>query len=94
MRRISRTPSLIGISNDDEFRATIEVARQRARTRNHSLEESARLSKVADSGKLKLHKEWITLLRALKNYVSTVLGQYGVTLIYVIRDCAAPDYDI
>ena len=56
-RRISRTPSLIGIRNAAKFRAVIEVARQRARIRKHSLEESAILSKASDSGKLKRHKE-------------------------------------
>ena len=55
-RRISWTPSLIGISNASEFRAAIEAAIHRARTRNHSLEESDRLSKVATPGKLKRHK--------------------------------------
>ena len=35
-RSISRTPSLIGISNAAEFRAAIEAARQRARIRKPS----------------------------------------------------------
>ena len=37
-RRISWTPSLIVISNAAEFRAKIELARQRVRIRKHSLE--------------------------------------------------------
>ena len=60
VRRISPTPSLIGTSNAVEFRAAVEAARQRARIRNHSLEESASLSKAADTVKLKWHKNWIT----------------------------------
>ena len=36
-RRISWTPSLIGISNAAKFRATIEAERQRDRIREHSL---------------------------------------------------------
>ena len=68
-RRISRTPSLIGISNADEFRAAIEAARQRARIRKHSIEESGILRKAANTGKLKRYKDWITWSRALKNYL-------------------------
>ena len=37
-KRISWTPSPIGISNAAEFRAAIEAERQRARIRKHSLE--------------------------------------------------------
>ena len=68
-RRISRTPSLIGISNITEFCAAMEAARQKARIRNYSLEESAILSKAANPGKLKRHKDWITWSRALNNYM-------------------------
>ena len=91
---ISPTPSLIGISNAEKCRAAIEVARQRARIRKYSLEESASLSKVSNPGKLKWHKDWITWSRALKNYLLTIIGQDGVPLSYVIRDSAAPDYAI
>ena len=59
-RRISRKPSLIGISNAAEFRAAIEAARQRDRIRKHSLEESSSLGQDADPVKLKRHKDWIT----------------------------------
>ena len=56
-RRISWTPSLTGIINASKFRSEIEAARQRARIRKHSLEESASLSKAADTGNLKRHKD-------------------------------------
>ena len=92
--RISRTQSLIGISSTAEFRAVIEAARQRARISKHGLEESVSLGKAADTYNLKLHKYCITWSRALKNYLSTNIGQDGVRLIYVIRDCATPDYAI
>ena len=36
--RISRKPSLIGISNAAKFHAAIEAARQRARIRKHILD--------------------------------------------------------
>ena len=84
-RRISRTPSLIGINNPSKLRAVIEAARQRSRIRKHSLEGSDSLSKAVDSGELKRHKDWITCSRTLKNYLSTILGRYGVPLIYVMR---------
>ena len=59
-RRISRTPSLISISNAAKSCAEIEVARQRDRIRKHFLEESASLSKATNTGKLKQHKDRIT----------------------------------
>ena len=65
-RRISRATSLIGTSNAAEFCAAIEAARQRARIKEHSLEESASLSKDTNTGKIKLHKDWITWSRAIK----------------------------
>ena len=68
-RRISRTPLLTGIINATEFCSAIEAARQRARIRKHSLEESASLSNSANPGKLKQHKDWITWSRALNNYM-------------------------
>ena len=74
-RRISRTTSLIGIINAAKFRDAIEAERQRARIRKHSLEESAILGKATNPIKLKRHKDWITWSRALKNYLSTILGQ-------------------
>ena len=92
--RISWTTSLIGIINADEFHTEIEAASQMARIRKHRLEESDSLSKAADPGKLKRHTDWITWSRALKNYPSTILGQDGVPLIYVIRECAETDYAI
>ena len=66
-RRISRAPSLIGIRNAAELRDTIEATRQRTRIRKLSLEELDSLSKAANPGNLKRHKEWITWSRALKN---------------------------
>ena len=53
--------------------------------RNHSLEELDILIKAANPGKLKRHKYWITWSRSLKNYISTILGQDFVPLVYVIR---------
>ena len=52
-RRISGAPSLVGIRNEAKFRTVVEVARDRDRIRNQHLEESVRLSKSADLGKLK-----------------------------------------
>ena len=52
-RKISQTPSPIGIINAAKFRAAIEAAIQRAMIRKHSLEESSSLSKAANTSKLK-----------------------------------------
>ena len=92
--RIIWTPSLIGISNAAKFHAAIEAARQSYRIRKHSLDEFDSLRKAANPGKLKHHKDWIKWSRALNNYLSTIIYQYGVTLRYVIRECEAPDYVI
>ena len=51
-RRISQTPSLIGISNAAKFHAAVETARHSASIRKHILEESSILSKAAYPGKL------------------------------------------
>ena len=41
-----------------------------------------------------MHKNWITCYREINNYLSTILGQDGVPLRYLIRESAAPDYAI
>jgi hypothetical protein len=94
-RRISRAVTLDTATVDAAaFRIIIEEARQRAATRKHNSDESDGLSKAADPGKLKRQKEWTVWSRSLKNYLSTIQGQDGVPLSYVIRDEDAPDYTI
>ena len=93
-KRISWTPSLTGIRNAAKFRAAIEADRHMHIISKHSLEESDSLSKAADLVKLKRKNDWITWSRVLKNCLSTILGQDGVPLSYVIRECAASEYAI
>ena len=93
-RRISRTPSLVSISNVAKFCTVVKAERQRARIRKYRLEESDILSKSSDPGKLKQHKDWIPWFRALKNYLSTILGKDRVPLRYAIIESEAPDYTI
>jgi hypothetical protein len=93
-RRISREVTLDDVADAADFRAQIETARLRAQIRKHNAEESDSLSKAADPGKLKRQKDWIAWSRGLKNYLSTILGQDGVPLNYVIRDNEAPDYTL
>jgi hypothetical protein len=92
-RRISREPTLDGIENINDFKDAIEQARQRAQMRKHTSEESESLIKSSDPGKLKKNKEWLQWSRSLKNYLSTILGQDGVPLSYVIRENEDPDYE-
>ena len=54
----------------------------------------ASLSKAADPGKLKRNKEWIKWSREINNYLPTIIGQDIVPLVYVISECAVPDYAI
>jgi hypothetical protein len=93
-RRISREVTLDGIADAPAFKVVIETARQRASIRKHNAEESDGLAKAADPGKLKRQKEWTAWSRGLKNYMSTILGQDGVPLNYIIRDNAQPDYTL
>jgi hypothetical protein len=93
-RRISRTASLVGVVDAADFRDRIEISRQRSRVRKNRMEESGSISKAADPGKLKGSKGWLVWSRSLKNYLSTILGQDGVPLSYVIRDNQAPDYEL
>ena len=50
------------------------------------------LAKAADPGKLKRQQDWIHWSRGLENCLSTILGQDGVPLNYVIRINQAPDH--
>jgi hypothetical protein len=93
-RRISRTVTLDPAIDAAEFRTQIEAAKQRAVIRKHNAEESDGLSKASDPGKLKRQKEWIAWSRGLRNYLSTIAGQDGVPLSYIIRDNEQPDYEI
>ena len=49
---------------------------------------------AGNTGNLKLHKDWITWSREIKEYLLTIIGQDRVLLSYVIRESAAPDYAI
>jgi hypothetical protein len=90
--RVSREPSLDGIVDREEFKEALEIARQRAVIRQHNADESAQVSKSADPGKLKRQKDWVVWSRSLENYLSTIMGQDGVPLSYIIRAEDAPDY--
>ena len=93
-RRISKEVTLKDTVDAAEFRVQLETARQRALIRGHNAEESDGLSKAADPGKLKRQKDWTSWSRGLKNYLSTIPGQDGVPLSYVIRENDDPDYDL
>jgi hypothetical protein len=84
---------LDGVADADAFRILTETARQRAAIREHNAEASDGLSKAADPGKLKRAKDWTAWSRGLMNYLSTMQGQDGVPLSYVIRENELPDYD-
>jgi hypothetical protein len=92
-RRISRSPTLDDITDVNNFRAKIQTARERALVRKSRTEDSSS-SQAADPGKCKGSKGWLVWSRALKNYLSTILGQDGVPLSYIIRDEEAPDYEL
>jgi hypothetical protein len=91
--RISREPTLDSFPDAASFRVAIEIARQRAQVRKHQAEESDKLSKAANPGKLKRQKDWLVWSCSLSNYLSTILGQNGVPLNYVIRPNDKPGYE-
>jgi hypothetical protein len=94
-KRISRTAVTDGIADMADqatFLAALEVAGERAKMRKHKLDESDNLSKAADPGKLKKQKDWLNWERALQNFLSTIPGQDGVPLSYLIRADDAPSY--
>jgi hypothetical protein len=93
-RRVSRDVTLNDVNDITDFREQIEVARQRALIRSHNAAESDGLSKAADPGKLKRQKEWTAWSAGLANYLSTIQGQDGVPLAYIIRDNTDPDYEL
>jgi hypothetical protein len=93
-RRVSREVTLDpAVTDMAEFRIQIETAKQRALIRDSS-DEDGGLTKAADPGKLKRQKDWSPWLRGLRNYLSTIRGQDGIPLSYVIRENEEPDYTI
>jgi hypothetical protein len=94
--RVSRQADVDGIGDmvdEATFIAALDVARERAKMRKHKLDESESLSKAADPGKLKKQKDWLAWERGLQNYLSTIPGQSGIPLSYVIREDDAPNYE-
>lgn len=95
-KRVSRDAAVDGtIDMVDEatFLAALDVARDRAKMRKHKLDESDNLSKAADPGKLKKQKDWMQWERGFNNYLSTIPGQSGIPLNYIIRENDLPSYE-
>lgn len=88
--RISRSPSLDLVPDKDTFITQIHESLQRAKMRDNV--DSDKFSVAAEPGKLKGQKVWLIWERSFQNYLSTILGQSGVPLSYVIRASEAPDY--
>jgi hypothetical protein len=88
--RISRVPSLDRIEDAASFHIVIEEALDRSRMRKHKEADSKELSTAASPGKLKA--SWKHWEEAFENYLSTFVGQNGVSLNYVIREHEEPDY--
>jgi hypothetical protein len=76
-----------------DFKAAIETAKQRAQICKHNAEELDSLSTASNPGKLKRQKDWLVWSSSLTSYMSTILGQDGVPLSYIICENDEPDYD-
>ena len=95
-RRVGREAAVDGVADmvdEATFLLALDVARERAKMRKHKLDESDNLSKAADPGKLKKPKDWLQWARGFNNFLSTIPGQSGIPLSYVIRENLLPSYE-
>ena len=93
LQRISREPTLDGIEYKYTYKEKIDAAMVRADIHKYNANESDSLSKSSDLGKRKKKNEWIPWSQSLRNYLSTILEQNGLSLSYVIRENPDPKYD-
>ena len=87
---IIRYPTLDDIEDKSTFKERIDSSRVRVDIQNHNSENSYSLSKASDPGKLNQKMECIACSWSIRDYLSTILGNNGVLLSYVIRENPYP----
>ena len=92
-QRCSEDPDFDDIANADEFKQAILVSAQRESLQKTDAEQVDSISKAADPGKFKAEKKWPDWEPAFVNYLSTIAGDRGVPLSYVVRENEAPDHE-
>ena len=81
--RCSEVPTIDGL-NCESFLAALAVVADRENIRAMAIEKSDTLSSQATPGKLVGEKKWAEWQSVMENYLSTILGSFGVPLAYVI----------
>ncbi len=84
--RIGQEPSIEGINDKVQFRSALDEAFYRADVRKIEKDQADTVSKAADPGKFKDKRKWPIWEPAFMNYLSTIAGDNGVPLSYVVRE--------
>ena len=84
---------MVAGTTQDEMRDLWSQALGRASIRKNVVKQSKTLQIAADPGELKSDKGYHNWNQRWENYLSTIPGQNGVPLSYVIRIKSAPKFD-
>ena len=90
--RVSEEPNIVDM-DEEEFRNALNTAAERAQIRQALRDKSDSLLKEASPGLLKDETKWVSWEPAFRNYLSLIVGSFGVPLVYVIRDNQDPEVD-
>ena len=91
--RVSLPVKVVTGVTEDDMRAAWFRATERANARKTVAKQAKTIQAGADPGELKSDKRFYEWDDKWENYLSTIPGQNGVPLSYVIRVDVAPDYD-
>ena len=89
--RYSRTASLTGITDAEEYKALLGTALDRAKQKKVESDQAETIRKAAYPGEFKDKHTWTECEVKLKNYLYKIPGVNGVPLSYVMQSQAAPD---
>ena len=88
----SKQPTNDNFITANDFKQALSTAAQRTSLRKVDMDQVDTISKAADPGKLKDERKWPEWYPAFVNYLSSILGVYGMLLSYIVRDNEAPDH--
>ena len=90
--RCSKQPTIDNFITANDFKQALSTAAQRASLHKVDMDQVDTISKAADPGKLKDEWKWPEWYPAFVDYLSSILGVYGMLLSYIVRDNEAPDH--
>ena len=90
--RVSRTPSITGLTKDT-FRAALNMALRRDEIRHNMRKQTKTAAEAATPGPLESERKWKSWEEKFTNYCRAHIGAFGVPLSYVIRENDEPDDD-